>query len=89
MGAYVVSPLSQKGGSRDPLILYSNRVKDLPLFVLAMTITLGVYKRHTMAIYPVSAVISISEGKQEADGKCLEPTYLLSQESSLSPLKCK
>lgn len=42
-----------------------------------------------MAIYPVSAVISISEGKQEADGKCLEPTSLLSQESSLSPLKCK
>ena len=34
----VVSPLSHKGGSRDLLTLHSNRV--LPIFVLAMTITL-------------------------------------------------
>ena len=36
----VVSLLPQKEGSEDPLIFYSNRV--LPLFVLAMTITLTI-----------------------------------------------
>ena len=28
------------------------------------------YKRKTLAIYPVSVVISVLEGKQEADYKC-------------------
>ena len=66
---YVVFPLSPKGGNGDPLILYSKRV--LFLFVLAMTVTLGVYKRKTLVIHPVSAVTSTLEGKQEAGCKCL------------------
>ena len=34
-----------------------------------MTITLGIYKIQTLAVYPASVVTSISEGKQEADCK--------------------
>ena len=38
--------LNPKRGSRDPLILYSNR--DLPLFVLAMIITLTIAMTTTL-----------------------------------------
>ena len=37
----------------------------------ASTITLSVYKRETLAIYPVAIVTSTWEGKQETDCKCL------------------
>ena len=66
-----MSPLSQKRGEGDPVILYSLE-KILPLFVLAVIISLRcLYKRQTLAIYHLSVVTSISEGKQEADCKCL------------------
>ena len=73
--AFVVSHLTPKGEGVDPLILYSIRV--LPLFVLAMivtlttamTITLRCLQEKNLAIYSVCA--SISEGKQETDCKCL------------------
>ena len=58
IGSVSFVPKRGKQRSLNPLLK-----QGLPLFVLAMTITLGVYKRHAMAIYPVSAVTSISEGK--------------------------
>ena len=73
--AFVVSHLTPKAEGVDPLFLYSIRV--LPLFVLAMiitlttamTITLRCLQEKNLAIYSVCA--SISEGKQETDCKCL------------------
>ena len=73
----VVSPFPKKTESRDALILYSIRL--LTVFVLAMTITLTIAMIITLrclqetntGYYPVSAVSSISEGKREADCKCL------------------
>ena len=38
----------------------------------------SVYKRQTLAIYPLSVVTFISEGKQEADCKCLNWSPLIS-----------
>ena len=64
-------PCPKREGSRDPLILYSNRI--LPLSILAMTLNFDYrhdYKRKTLAIYPGSVVTSDLEGKQEADYKC-------------------
>ena len=78
--AFIVSPLSENGAgrrSRDPLILYSNKI--LPFLVIAMTVTLTIamiialrcLQETNTGCYPVSAVSSISEGKREADCKCL------------------
>ena len=47
-----MSPLSQGGEIYDLLILYSNRA--YPLSVSAMTV--GVHRRQSLAIYPVSVV---------------------------------
>ena len=72
-----ISLVPKKTESRDALILYSIRL--LPVFVLAMTIALTIAMIITLrclqetntGYYPVSAVSSISEGKREADCKCL------------------
>ena len=66
--AFLASPLTQKGGRRDPLILYSNRV--FPLFVLAMiilTIAMTITLRCLQEKKPGYLLVcpSISEGKQE------------------------
>ena len=67
----------KREGSGGPLILYLNRV--LPLFVLAMTITLIIVMTITLkclqetntGYLPCSVVTFISDGNQEAACKCL------------------
>ena len=66
----VMSPLSQESVvSSDLWIIYSSKV--LPLFVLVMTIILRHPQETNLAIYSVSVVNVIQEGKQEVNFKSL------------------
>ena len=72
--ACVVSPLSQRGGSRDPLVLHSNSTPLLTMTItltIAVTINLRCLQEINTAYLPCFCVTSILEGKQEADCKCL------------------
>lgn len=57
----------------------------MPLFVLVMTIILRPPQETNLAIYSVSVVNVIQEGKQEVNLKSLtwKPTYLMSQEMQI------
>ena len=91
--ACAVSPLSQKSE-------FFNHTGLCPLFILAVTITLRCLQE-TNTGYLLSVVISISEGKQEADWKYLAhltlPSEMLTVVSIhheikytyLCPMKCK
>ena len=71
------------------LILYANSI--CPSLFLPWLLPQGVYKRQTLAIYLVSVVASISEGKQEADCKCLNwspPIFCLRKCKQEASRKC-
>ena len=56
---------------KEPLCTRVESPKILPLCVPAMIIPLRCSQRQRLAIYPVSAVSSISEGKQQTGCKLL------------------
>ena len=63
---------------QEHVIIYSNKLVwgFSPSLLLPWLLTSDVLRRQSLTLYSVS-VIFILESEQEADCKCLEPTYLL------------